>query len=370
MFTYLLEKEFKQLLRNKFLPRVVVILPFAMVGFFPMVANFDIKDINLALIDQDHSSYSKRLTGKLVSSGYFRLTEKTANYSEALHAVDQNESDVVFVIPPDFEKDLVNTQHAEVQIAVNSVNGMRGGLSSSYLMSLVTDFSAEILTTKAQGASQLTAATCEVVPRYHFNTHLKYSYTMIPAILMMALAMLTGFLPALNIVGEKEDGTIEQMNVTPVNKFELILSKLIPYWIVGFVVLTISFFVAWLFYGMVSAGGYLLVYLFATVFVLAFSGIGLAISNYASTIQQGMFIMFFFVITFVFLSGLYTPVTSMPQWLQTVSLFSPLRFMIEALRGIFLKGCTFSDLSGHFWALCAFAVFFNSWAVISYRKSS
>jgi len=193
---------------------------------------------------------------------------------------------------------------------------------------------------------------------------------MIPAILMMALAMLTGFLPALNIVGEKEDGTIEQMNVTPVNKFELILSKLIPYWIVGFVVLTISFFVAWLFYGMVSAGGYLLVYLFATVFVLAFSGIGLAISNYASTIQQGMFIMFFFVITFVFLSGLYTPVTSMPQWLQTVSLFSPLRFMIEALRGIFLKGCTFSDLSGHFWALCAFAVFFNSWAVISYRKSS
>ncbi len=370
MFKYLFEKEFKQLLRNKFLPRVVVILPFAMVGLFPMIANFDVKDVKLTLIDQDHSSFSKQLTGKLLSSGYFQLAGTTASYTEALHAVEQNESDVVFVIPPDFEKDLVTTQRAEVQIAVNTVNGMRGGLSSAYLMGLVNDYSTEILANRTQPRAQLTQGSCEVVPRYRYNTYLKYSYTMIPAILMMALAMLTGFLPALNIVGEKEDGTIEQMNVTPVNKFQLILSKLIPYWIVGFVVLTICFFVAWLFYGMVSAGGYLLVYVFATVFVLAFSGIGLAISNYASTIQQGMFIMFFFVITFVFLSGLYTPVTSMPEWLQTVSLFSPLRFMIEALRGIFLKGCTFSDLSGHFIALCAFAVFFNSWAVISYRKSS
>lgn len=370
MFSYLLEKEFKQLLRNKFLPRLVVILPFAMVGFFPMVANFDIKDIPLILIDQDNSSYSRQLSEKLFSSGYFQPAGTTADYMEALRAVEHNESDAVFVIPPLFEHDLVTMGNATVQIAVNTVNGMRGGLSSAYLMGLVNDFSSEIVRNSPPPYMSRTQVTCEVIPRYRYNAFLKYSYTMIPAILMMALAMLTGFLPALNIVGEKEDGTIEQMNVTPVNKFQLILSKLIPYWIVGFVVLTICFFVAWLFYGLASKGGYWLVYVFATVFTLAFSGIGLVISNYASSIRQAMFIMFFFVITFVFLSGLYTPVTSMPDWLQAVSRFSPLRYMIEALRGIFLKGCTFSDLAGHFWALCGFAVFFNCWAVISYHKSS
>ncbi|MBN2806223.1 MAG: ABC transporter permease, partial [Prolixibacteraceae bacterium] len=212
------------------------------------------------------------------------------------------------------------------------------------------------------------AQVLEVVPRFNFNPLLEYKYTMIPAIMMMILAMITGFLPALNIVGEKEKGTIEQMNVTPVNRLTLILSKLIPYWIIGFLVLSICFFVAWLFYGMISVGSYALIYLFAAVFTLAFSGFGLMISNYASTVQQGMFIMFFFVITFIFLSGLYTPVSSMPEWTQTVSRFSPLRYMVEVLRFIFLKGSTFYDLRWHFAALGGFALFFNGWAVLSYHK--
>ncbi|HPC26847.1 MAG TPA: ABC transporter permease, partial [Paludibacteraceae bacterium] len=141
-------------------------------------------------------------------------------------------------------------------------------------------------------------------------------------------------------------------------------------WVIGFIVLTICFIVAWIIYGMVSVGGYLEIYFFATIFVLAFSGLGLVISNYANTIQQAMYLMFFFVINFIFLSGLYTPISSMPQWTQVMSFFSPLRYMIEALRSIYLKGSSFIDLWHQFVALIGFAGLFNLWAVYSYRKSA
>jgi ABC-2 type transport system permease protein len=370
MLKYLLEKEFKQIMRNKFLPRMVIILPFVALALFPLVANFDVKNINLAVVDNNHSQYSERLIQKVISSGHFILTNVSHNYSDALKSVEQNKSDVILEIPAQFEKDLVNNLTASVLISANTVNGMKGGLSSAYLVGIITDFSSEIREEWIQSGTKLKVPACEIIPQYRFNPHLEYKYNMIPAIMMMMLAMITGFLPALNIVGEKEKGTIEQMNVTPVNKFTLILSKLIPYWVIGFIVLTICLFVAWLFYGMISKGGYLQIYLFAAVFVLAFSGLGLVISNYATTIQQGMFMMFFFVITFIFLSGLYTPISSMPEWTQTMSFFSPLRYMIEALRSIYLKGSSFMDLWHQFMALVGFAIFFNFWAINSYRKKA
>jgi ABC-2 type transport system permease protein len=193
---------------------------------------------------------------------------------------------------------------------------------------------------------------------------------MIPALMIMILAIICGFLPALNIVGEKENGTIEQMNVTPVSKFKFIISKLIPHWVVGFVSLTICFVVARLFYNLIPAGSILTIYILASVFVLAFSGFGLVVSNYAKTLQQAMFMMFFFVLTFIFMSGLYTPVENMPQWAQIISHFSPLKYMIQVLRLVYLKGSGFTELLTQFFALSAFAIFFNGWAVISYRKSS
>lgn len=370
MLKYLLEKEFLQLKRNKALPRMVFILPFVSLALFPLVANFEIKDVNLVVVDNNHTTYSSRLINKINSSGYFKLQGISKNPENALLEIEQDNADIVLEIPALFEQDLVKTHTSNVLISANTVNGMKGGLGSSYLAGIINDFATEIREEFIQNPSKLKLPAAEIIPQYKFNPHLEYKYTMIPAIMMMMLAMLTGFLPALNIVGEKENGTIEQMNVTPVGKFTLILSKLIPYWVIGFIVLTICFFVAWLFYGMISVGGYLQIYLFAAVFVLAFSGFGLVISNYASNVQQGMFIMFFFVITFIFLSGLYTPVSSMPEWTQAVSRISPLRYMVEVLRFIFLKGSNFFDLKWHFAALCGFAVFFNAWAVISYRKTT
>lgn len=370
MLKYLIEKEFKQFMRSRFLPKFVIGFPFIALAIFPLAVNFSINNINLSVVDNSHSPYSGRLVRKIASSGYFRITGIGGNYQDALTSVELDRSDVVLEIPPRFEEDLVNNRKAGVMISANTVNGMKGGLGSAYLAGIMTDFSGEVRDEWIQPAGRTVTPSFHIVPQYRYNPHMSYTIYMIPALMVMMLAMICGFIPALNIVGEKEKGTMEQMNVTPVNKFTFILSKLIPHWIIGFIALTICFFVAWLFYRLVPVGHLSTIYLFASVFVLAFSGFGLVISNYANTIQQAMFIMFFVVMTFVFMSGLYTPVASMPDWAQSVSRFSPLRYMIQVLRLVYLKGSTFHELIPQFLALCGFAVFFNGWAVYSYRKRS
>lgn len=188
--------------------------------------------------------------------------------------------------------------------------------------------------------------------------------------MVMLLTMICGFLPALNVVGEKEVGTIEQINVTPVSKLTFILAKLIPYWLIGFIVLTICFFLAWLLYGILPVGHFVTIYLFAVVFLFVVSGFGLVISNHSATLQQAMFVMWFFMLILMLMSGLFTPVHSMPEWAQLIAALNPLKYFVEVMRTIYLRGGGIVELLPQLGALMAFAVFFNLWAVRSYRKSS
>ncbi|NLG16566.1 MAG: ABC transporter permease [Fibrobacter sp.] len=370
MLKFLIEKEFKQLRRNKFLPKMIIVFPFMALLILPLAANFEVKNINLTVVDNDHSSYSSRLVNKIISSGYFRLTNVSTAYKDALRAVELDKADIVLEIPADFESDLVREKSVSVMVSANTVNGTKGGLGSAFLISTIRDFSSDIRTEWLQPGDQTTFPSFTIQSLFRYNPLLRYPIFMVPAIMVMMMAMICGFLPALNIVSEKENGTIEQINVTPVRKLTFILSKLIPYWIIGFIVLTICFGVALLVYGLKPAGNLLTIYLFASIFVLAFSGLGLTISNFASSIQQAMFLMFFFVITFIFLSGLYTPVSSMPQWAQAISIISPLKYFIQVMRSVYLKGSGFSELIVPFYALCGFALFFNALAVITYKKSA
>jgi ABC-2 type transport system permease protein len=187
--------------------------------------------------------------------------------------------------------------------------------------------------------------------------------------MVMLLTMLCGFLPALNIVGEKEAGTMEQMNVTPITRFTFIFSKLLPYWIIGFIVVTIGFGLAWLVYGLVPAGSLGTIYLFAAIYILAVSGLGLVISNYSETMQQAMFVMYFFMMVLIMLSGLFTPVKSMPGWAQDITIFNPLKYFMQVMRMVYLKGSGITELTTQMLALLGFALFFNTWAVLNYRKT-
>lgn len=365
---YLIEKEFKQIMRNKFLPKLFFVLPTAMLLIMPWAANQEVRGLKLSVVDNDHSTYSGRLIQKADASEYFTLTGVWPSNDEALQSMEAGDADLILEIENGFEKSLVCQGTGKVMISANAVNGSKSGLGSSYLGSIITDFSADLREENGMNSAANRGQAFRIAPYYQFNPHLDYKVFMVPALMVMMLTLLSGFLPALNIVGEKEKGTIEQINVTPVGKFPFILSKLVPYWAVGFLVLTYSMFLAWAAYGLVPAGNVLTIYLFSSVYILSVSGLGLVISNYSATMRQAMFVMFFFLMTSILMSGLFTPVGSMPAWAQHIAKLNPLRHFIEVMRMVYLKGSPFSELTPHFRALCLFALASNLWAILGYEK--
>ncbi len=369
MIKYLLKKEFKQIIRNPILPKMIFVFPFMVLLVFPWAASYEIRNLNLSVVDNDHSTYSQRLTQTIVSSNYFRLSNYSDNYSEALESIEKNKSDIILEIPRDFEKNMINREGGKVMLSADAVNGMKGGIAMTYLSRIIADFNTTMIAEKTPITTNSALPIIQIDPIYKFNNHLNYQVFMVPALMVMILTLLCGFLPAVSIVFEKELGTMEQINVSPVPKLIFILAKLIPFWIIGFIVITIGFLVAWGAYGLIPAGHLLTIYFFAAIYILGISGMGIVISNYAHTMQQAMFIVFFFMMIFIMLSGLYTSTDGMPEWAQWIAALNPLKYLMEVMRAAYLKGSDIMQLSRQLLALIGFAVFFNGWAVLSYRKS-
>ena len=382
MIKFLIEKEFKQLFRNSFLPRLILVFPCMIMILMPWAMNLEIRNVSLNIVDNDHSVTSRRLVDKISASTYFRLTALPDSYDEALKNVEAGDADIILEIPRDFEKDCTVGRSPHVLIAANAVNGTKGSLGGSYLSNIIQSYASEVVVLPARGDtpgdvsgmanSQLSTPNSQPSTNYTtlnlFNPNLNYKLFMIPALMVMLLTLICGFLPALNIVSEKEVGTIEQINVTPVGKFTFILAKLFPYWLIGFVVLTICFILAWLLYGILPVGHFLVIYFFAILFVLSMSGLGLVISNHSATMQQAMFVMWFCMLILILMSGLFTPISSMPEWAQAITIFNPLKYLMQVMRMVYLKGSGFTDMLPQLGALLAFVLFFNVWAVRSYRK--
>ena len=365
---YLIEKEFKQMMRNIILPIVFIVLPIGMINLMPRAATQEVKNLTISVIDNDHSTWSHRLIQKLSASTSFSLTDVSSTYDAALHRVEAGEADFIVEIEPDFERNLVREGVSRVLISANAVNGVKAGLGSSYLSQIITDYATELREEQGGVASAVSQPGLTVAPRYLYNATLDYKCFMIPGLIAMLLVLIVGFLPALNIVGEKERGTIEQINVTPIGRFAFIFSKLIPYWVVGLFILSYSMLLTRLIYGYVPAGNIGLIYLFATLFILVVSSLGLIVSNYSDTAQQAALVMFFFLVIFILLSGLLTPISSMPKWAQTITFLNPLRYFIEVMRSLYLKGSTFHDLLPNFHALSLYTILAWIWAIGSYRK--
>jgi ABC-2 type transport system permease protein len=335
---------------------------------FPWAANQEVTNIKVDIVDRDYSAYSKRLIGKIEASNYFNLVAVSPANEAALNNIEDEKADIILEIQPDFEKNLVTQGVANVMISVNAVNIMKGGLGSAYMGNIIQDFAGELRGEWIQSSGANTLPVISIASQNRFNPFLDYKIFMIPALLVMLLTLICGFLPALNIVNEKEIGTIEQINVTPVGKFPFILAKLIPYWIIGLVIISFYFGLAAGVYGLIPAGNLVTVYFFSLIYIMVVSGFGLVISNYSSNLQQAMFLMFFFLIIMILISGLFTPIASMPRWAQTFTLFNPLRYFIEIMRMVYLKGSGFMQLGNQLAALIGFVLFFNTWAILSYRK--
>lgn len=367
---YLIEKEFKQMFRNPFLPKLFVMLPTVMLLIMPWAANQEVKGLKLGIIDSDRSTLSQRLVHKVAASKYFSLNDCSATFADAMKCINGGNTDIILNIPQGFERDLVCQGTTPVLIVANAVDGQKSGLRSSYVTGIVQDFAAELRKESGADYAPRHYASFQVATRYKYNPHLDYKVFMVPALMVMMLTMLSGFLPALNIVGEKEKGTMEAMNVSPVGKVEFVFSKLIPYWVVGFFVLTYSIFLGWLIYGLAPLGSVATIYIFSMLYIIVVSGLGLVISNRSQTMQQALFLMFFFLMVFILMSGLFTPVASMPRWAQTLTYVNPLRWFIEVMRMVYLKGSSIADFATHLAVLSAFAAVTWIIAIITYKKNT
>lgn len=360
---YLLKKEFLQVIRNKFLIRLIFMIPVFQLAVLPWAATFEQRNISLSIVDNDKSPFSRRLTEKTISSGFFRLTDYSDSYNEALDAIEKDHADIILEIPRNFESDFVKEEPVNLMLTINAVNGQKAALGSSYITRIINDYNMEIANSDKIG-------NIELKPYYRYNTAMRYQDFMVPGILVILVTMIGGMLSAMNIVREKEIGTIEQINVTPIPKYIFILGKLIPFWIIGLFIITLGMIIAWLIYGLIPLGNIINIYIFSFFYLLAFTGFGLIISNYANTQQQAMFITFFFLIIFILLSGLFTPITSMPRWAQTITLVNPLRYFVEVIRLIYLKGSGFIDILPQLVKIMGFVVVFNTLAILSYKKTS
>ncbi|MBQ7420483.1 MAG: ABC transporter permease [Prevotella sp.] len=343
---YLIQKELLQIRRNAFMPKIIFIFPVVIMCVMPWVMNQEVKNIVVDVVDHDRTTLSQQFVHRIEASNYFVFNGQKATYADALEDVEKSRADII-----------VEIKDGRYLIAANAVNGTKGAIGSGYL--------SQIVSSDISLASHHTSLTTHLL----YNKHQEYKVFMIPALMGILMMMLCGFLPALNIVGEKEMGTIEQINVTPVSKWAFILAKLIPYWVIGLLVLTVCLLLSWAVYGITCQGPLGLVYLLAVLLALFFSSLGLIISNYSDTMQQAMLVMWFFVVCLMLLSGLFTPTRSMPSWAYLTTYVNPMHYFIDAIRTIFVRGGTFQSIAHQVYALLAISAFMGLWAVKSYRKN-
>ena len=346
MISHLIHKEFLQIRRNAFLPRLIVLFPIVIMCVMPWVMQMEVKNVVVEVVDIDHTVSSQRLIQQIAASNYFIFGGQRASYTEAMKDIEKGKADIILEI-----------RDGRYLIAANAVNGTKGSLGSAYLSQIL-----------AQGLGVGPASSSSSL--FLYNKHQNYKLFMIPALFAIVMMLMTGFLPTLNIVGEKEAGTIEQINVTPVAKWAFILSKLIPYWLIALFIITVCLLLAWLVYGITPAGPVALIYLLAMLLALFFSSLGLIISNYSDTMQQAIFVMWFFVVCLLLLSGLFTPTRSMPDWAYATTYVNPMHYFIEAIRTVFIRGGGFTAIAHQTFALAAIGLVMSGWAVVSYKKNS
>ena len=359
MLRYLIQKEFLQIRRNAFLPRLIIVFPIMMICVMPWVMNQEVKNIRVDVVDSDRSTLSRQLVQRIEASNYFIFNGQKRTYRAALKDIEAMDADVVLVIPLHYSRDLTQGHRPQVLIAANAVNGTKGSMGSAYLSQIVT----------AHVEPSVAAMQAKLSTLFLYNKHLNYKVFMIPALFAMVMMLMCGFLPTLNIVGEKEAGTIEQINVTPVPKWAFILAKLIPYWLIALFVIVVNIVLSWLIYGITCAGPLWLVFVLAMLLALFWSSFGLIISNYSDTMQQAVFVMWFFVVCMLLLSGLFTPVRSMPHLAYLTTYVNPMHYFVDGIRTVFVRGGDFHSIAHQLLALLVIASLMAVWAIKSYRKN-
>lgn len=361
---FLVQKEFLQIFRNRVMLPLLLIMPVFQTLLLSFAANYEIKNLSMAVVDHDHSPASRQLVSKLGASGYFKMQHTpSARLADEKMALDQ--VDMTLEIPNHFERQLVRENQAPLSLHANAINATKAGLGMGYAQQIIRDFNQEI----AQDWSPNPPPTAVALSYSNwYNPKLDYKTFMVPGILGTIVSLIICFLTALNIVREREIGTIEQLNVTPVQKWQFILGKLLPLWLLSLVMMTIGLSVGKLAFDIPMLGSLGLVFGYTAMFTPCMLGLGFLISNYSDSQQQAMFTAWFFLIIFILMSGLFTPISSMPEWAQVANKINPVAYFVEFMRLVLLKGAGFAEIKQNFYSVLAYASITNALAVWTYRK--
>ena len=377
---FLLRKEFLQIFRDPALVRMLFMIPVVQLLVLSNAATFEVKRARMYVVDHDASTMSRGVVDRLAASGRFARAASSGSVSLGDDALMRREVELILVIPAGFERDIVRERRAEVQLQLNAEDGAAAAVTQAYAREILARYAVE-LGAKLTPASAVAGARAERPPvrgqpavqvrtRGWYNAELDYRHYMVPGILVQLLTIVGTLLTAMNIVREKEAGTLDQLNVTPITKSVFIAAKLIPLWIISMVVLSIGLVVAKVAFGVPMLGSLFLVFGGAALYLVAALGIGLWVSAVTETQQQAMFVNFSILMIYLLMSGLFTPVSSMPEWAQWVARFNPMMHFISLMRAVMLKGAGLVDVARDLAVLATAGAVVLTIAVRQYHKRS
>jgi len=367
---YLIRKEFLQIFRNKFISKAIFAVPILQMLILVPAVTFEIKNVKLCIIDNDLTPESRGLISKLEGSTFFKVKFSTFSESEANKLMHKNKFDVILHIPAKFGENLGNGRPAKLMASVDAINASAAQIAWAYMSGVIRDYNLNIITENINTVPVTPLPQIMITNRFWYNEMLNYKHYMLPGILTLLVTVIGFLLAGLNMVREKEVGTIEQLNVTPVRKHQLIIAKMVPFIIIGLIDLSLGLILGRLVFNIPFVGSVLLLFVCAFIFLIALLGLALFISTFSGTQQQFMFIAFFWMIIFMLMSGLFTPYESMPDWAQIINRVNPVAYLMKINRMVMLKGSSMHDISREIISLIVIAVCSTSMAVRRYRKTT
>jgi ABC-2 type transport system permease protein len=372
---FLARAEVLHVVRDRATLAQVLVMPVLQLLILSNAATFQVTNTPTYIVDFDRSSLSRGLIARFRASGHFRVDEQSASPELANEALLRGDATMVLTIPYDFESSIVRTGGAPVQFTVNAEKGSAAGIVQAYATSITAAYASE-LAASARGTSVALSAqpprrgapVIALSVRSWYNPALNYKFHMVPGILVALVTLIGTLLSAQNIAREKELGTLEQLNVTPMTRGQFIAAKLLPFWVLGLVNLAIGLVVAAVVFGVPMRGSLVLLFGSAAVYLVAALAIGLWISTVVDTQQQAMFVTFFVMNIYLLMSGLFTPIDSMAPWVRVVSQLNPVRHFVTISRAILMKGATAADIAQPLLTLAAFGAVTLALAIRQYSK--
>jgi ABC-2 type transport system permease protein len=363
----LIKKEFLQVFRNTLLMQILIVAPLVQFLLFPFTADYEIKILNIAFIDTDRSTITQEMRNKFEYSKYFVNYGVLETKNEAEELMLKDQIDILIEFPQHFEKNIFTFIPATIAITANAINSVKAGSGVGYVQTVLGEFYEDKV--KELGEQGNVSSKLLTTNIYWYNEQMNYKNLIVPGILVILVTLIGAYVTALNIVREKEIGTIEQIKVSPIPKWQFLVGKMIPFWVLGMAEFLLGLFLMKIIFGISVQGSLPVLVSVTSIYLLVMLGLGFFISSISSNQLQAMFIVFFLFIVFVLLSGLFTPIEGMPQWAKFINYLNPMSHYMEVIKLIVLKGSGIDEIKMQISVLSGMAVVINAAALLSYRDT-